>query len=167
MFLNRFNTLFCLFLVFMSSSLMAQSKGLKVLVELSPAGSFEILSTSIKGKVKSTGAGYVADKISTSVKSFSTGLELRDNHLKDKLEESKYPKITISNAKAQGGQGTADIQVRNVTKKINFKYKELSSKLISVFFNLSLKDFQFTGINYMGVGVKDQVKVEATLAVGK
>lgn len=159
---------FCLFsLIFLSFELFAQAKGLKVFVDLSPAGSFEITTSSVKGKVSKAGGSLSADKITTTVKSFSTGLELRDKHLKDKLEENKYPRITISNAKAQGGQGEATLEVRNVKKKIKFTYKELSSKFVEVKFALSLKEFQFSGINYMGVGVKDTVNVEAVLALGK
>ncbi|PIP94171.1 MAG: hypothetical protein COW00_13160 [Bdellovibrio sp. CG12_big_fil_rev_8_21_14_0_65_39_13] len=150
-----------------SFSLFAQSKGIKVFVDLSPAGSFEIVSSNIKGKVKKSGAGLIADKITASVKDFSTGLELRDHHTKEKLEYKTYPKITISNAKGQGGKGQAMIEVRSVKKAISFSYKELSAKYVQVNFNLNLKDFQFSGLSYMGVGVKDTVKVVATLPLGK
>lgn len=155
------------FAMFISVNLFAQGKSLKVFVDLSPAGSFEISSTSIKGKVKKSGATLSADKITASVKDFATGLELRDHHTKEKLEYKKYPKITISNAKGQGGRGQATIEVRSVKKPISFSYREVSAKYVEVNFNLNLKDFNFTGLSYMGVGVKDSVKVVATLPLGK
>lgn len=153
--------------LFISFSLCAESKGLKVFVDLSPAGSFEISTSSIKGKVKKSGTSLSADKITASVKDFATGLELRDHHTKEKLEYKTYPKVTISNAKGQGGKGQAIIEVRNTKRPISFFYKEISAKYVEVSFNLSLKDFNFSGLSYMGVGVKDSVKIVATLPLGK
>jgi len=152
---------------FTSFNILAQSKGVKVLVELSPAGSFEISSKKIKGKVKKSGSGFISENISTSVNDFTTGLELRDHHTKQKLESNIYPRITVSNAKGQDGKGQAIIEVRSMKVPISFTYKELTAKYIQVNFNLNLKDFQFSGLSYMGVGVKDTVQVVAILPLGK
>ena len=145
-------------------SVYAASKGLKVKVNLSPAGSFEIATKRIKGKASRSGGGFVASNVYVSVKSLKTGMDLRDKHLHDKLEKSKYPKISILQGKAKGGNGVATIQVKNIKKKIKFKYKEVGGSL-KILFNLNLKDFNFKGIKYMGVGVKDKVKVEALVPI--
>lgn len=137
---------------------------LTVNINLSPAGSFEIKSDKIKGKAKKAGGGYVTKGISVKTKSLVTGLELRDRHLHDKLEVKKFKKIEILEGKASGGKGVATIQVKNIQKKVSFTYKESGSNLI-VSFPLSLKDFNFTGINYAGVGVKDKVSVKAIIPV--
>lgn len=133
-------------------------------VNLSPAGSFEIKSEKVKGSAKRAGSGFITKGISVKTKTLLTGLELRDRHLHDKLEEKNFKKIEILEGKASGGKGVAVIQVKDIKKKIGFKYKESGSNLI-VNFALSLKDFKFTGINYAGVGVKDKLSVKAIIPI--
>lgn len=141
------------------------SKGsIKLLVNLSPAGSFEVKSSKVKGSVSRSDGGFTTKGISVKVKSLDSGLELRDDHLKDKLEGKKYKKIKILNGTAKGGKGTATIQVKNIKKKFNFTYKEAGSNL-KVKFKLNLKDFKFSGIKYAGIGVKDMVLVEAMVPI--
>lgn len=156
--------LFVLFLTLFLSGAILGKGSLTVNVNLSPAGSFEIKSKKLKGKAKRAGSGFVTKGISVKTKTLLTGLELRDRHLHDKLEVKKYKKIEILDGKASGGKGVANIKVKNVTKKIKFRYKESGSNMI-VSFPLSLKDFNFSGINYAGVGVKDKVSVKAIIPI--
>ncbi len=137
---------------------------LKVLVNLSPAGSFEIKSSKVKGSVKKQGDAYVTSGLSVRVKSFDTGLELRDNHLKDKLEAKKHKKIEILKGTAKGGKGVAIIQVKNIQKKVSFSYSVKGNRMM-VKFPLNLKDFKFSGIKYAGIGVKDIVQVSADVPI--
>ncbi|MEC7278166.1 MAG: YceI family protein [Bdellovibrionota bacterium] len=137
---------------------------LKVLVNLSPAGSFEIKSSKVKGSVKKQGDAYVTSGLSVRVKSFDTGLELRDNHLKDKLEAKKHKKIEILKGTAKGGKGVAIIQVKDIQKKISFSYSVKGNRMM-VKFPLNLKDFKFSGIKYAGIGVKDTVQVSADVPI--
>lgn len=153
-----------LLILFIAISQAYASGKLTVSVGLSPAGSFEITSSKVKGKAVKAGGGYVAKKISVKTNSLVTGLELRDRHLHDKLEVSKFKKITILDGKAKGGKGVATIEVKNIKKKVGFSYKESGGNLV-VSFSLSLKDFNFSGINYAGVGVKDKVDVKAIIPV--
>ncbi|WP_127714077.1 YceI family protein [Halobacteriovorax sp. HLS] len=152
-----------LFLVFSFSS-MAASKGVIVDVNLSPAGSFQIKGK-LKGSVTQKGDKLISNSLYASVQKFKTGMDLRDDHTKKKLEYKKYPKVEILKAAGKDGKGQAIIQIRSIKKKVSFTYKKLNSKYIQAVFNLSLKDFNFEGINYMGVGVKDIVKVTATVPV--
>lgn len=155
-----------LLILLMAFSANAKSKkGVTVYVELSPAGSFEIKGK-VKGKVRTKGGQLFADKITTKVKNLKTGLDLRDKHTKEKLEYKKFPKIEVTNAKGSNGKGTGTINVKGIKKKISFTYKE-TGKYIKAKFNLSLKDFNFSGIKYLGVGVKDKVRVEAVVPFKK
>jgi hypothetical protein len=149
------------FLVF--SNAYAAKKGISISVELSPAGSFEIKGK-VKGKVKKSGAGFSAKKLSFKVKRLKTGMDLRDKHTKEKLEYKKYADVVVTDAKGSGGKGTGTINVRGKKQKFNFSYKEVG-KYVQAKFKLSLKSFGFSGINYMGVGVKDKVTVTATIPV--
>lgn len=151
---------YSLFLFLISFSALAE---VKVDVQLSPAGSFEIVTGNINGKVQKTKEGYKAKKLSVSVNSFSTSMELRDKHTKEKLNSSEYPRITVSDVIAANGKGKANIKIMKIKKPISFTYKESGNKLVATF-ELKLSDFNIKGINYMGIGVKDIVKVKASLA---
>jgi len=151
------------FSLFFSTAHAVSKKGVSVSVELSPAGSFEIKGK-VKGSVKKKGSGFEAKKLSFRVKRLKTGMDLRDKHTKEKLEYKKHSDVVVTNAKGSGGKGTGTITVRGVKKKFAFTFKE-AGKYIKAKFKLSLKDFGFSGINYMGVGVKDKVTIEAMVPV--
>ncbi len=156
--------LLALFLLTLSLTSFAARGSLKIVVNLSPAGSFEITSKKVKGSVKRQGSGFVTSGLSVKAKTLVTGLELRDDHLHKKLEVKKYKKIEILKGNASGGKGQAIIQIKDIKKKVNFAYKESGGKL-NIKFPLSLKDFNFSGINYAGVGVKDRVVVSAAIPI--
>lgn len=146
------------------SNIYAAKGSIKVMVNLSPAGSFEIASKKVKGYANRQGGGFVTKGIKVKGKTLDTGLKLRDDHLHKKLEVDKHKYIEITQGKASGGKGVAVIVVRGIKKKFNFTYKE-SGNMLKVKFPLSLKDFKFSGINYAGVGVKDKVTVEASIPI--
>tara|TARA_R110002049_G_scaffold250506_1_gene424856 strand:+ start:435 stop:851 length:417 start_codon:yes stop_codon:yes gene_type:complete len=131
-------------------------------VALNPMGSFEVKTKRIRGAAVKKGAALQAVGLEISVKSFDTDNETRDDHLKEKLEYKKYPNIVVEKAVGKGGKGQAIIKVRNIKKKVPFTYSE-KGKEVEVNFSISLKDYGITGINYMGVGVQDEVKINASI----
>ena len=145
-----------------SSNLFAKSMTAKV--ALNPMGSFEVKTKRIRGTVAKKGDTLKAANIEIAVKSFDTDNETRDEHLKDKLEFKKYPNIVVEKAVGKGGKGQAIIKVRSISKKVPFSYSEKGNE-VEVNFSISLKEYGITGINYMGVGVQDQVKISASLPV--
>lgn len=151
--------------ILISFNAFAAKQGIKVDVQLSPAGSFEITTAKVSGKVKKTDTGYKAKKLSVKVKNFETGMDLRNKHTKEKLQSKKYPTISIRDIKAKNGKGVGTIKIMGKKKKIAFTYKEVASNLLEANFKLSLKNFGIEGISYMGVGVQDEVKVKATIKV--
>jgi len=135
-------------------------------ISLSPAGSFEVKCKRVRGQAKKAGDKLTAEAIEIPVKSFETGIELRDEHLKKKLEFEKYPNITVESATASGGQGTAQIKVRDISKSVPFTYRlSGDGQNAEVEFSIGLKEYQFEGISYMGVGVEDKVKITAKIPV--
>ena len=158
--MKAFLSIFTVALLSLSS---LQAKSLLVKINLSPAGSFEIKSKSIVGKIVRVGDTLKASKLTVKVKKLKTGLGLRDDHLHKKLGKSS--KITITDAVAvKGKMGTAKITVKGKTQPIKFKFTDKGSKVL-IKFNLMLSKFGITGINYAGVGVKDKVAVQASLPV--
>lgn len=147
---------------FLSFSLFA--KDVVVDVSLTPAGSFQIKSKKVKGKLKRSGDKIVADGVKVSVKSLKSGIEMRDKHMFDRLEYKKHSKIEIVKAIGQSGKGKGIIKVRGVEKPFAFTYKEMG-KEIEAKFKLNLKDFQIKDLRYMSVGVEDIVTITAKLPV--
>lgn len=158
MFSRPINVLLSLTLFFFLgvSDLFAVDPG-QALVEvtLSPAGSFEIKGK-VKGKVKKSGSKLSAKKLTFNTKKLTTGVELRDDHTRKKLKKN----VVVTKAVGENGKGTATIKINGVKKKMKFTYKEEKGHVL-VTFTLKLSDFKFEGISYLGVGVKDKVKVTA------
>ena len=151
-----------LFIAALSLSTFA-GKGVVVNVDV-PGMSFQAKSSKVKGKVMKADGAFKAEKLSVKVKSLKTEMDLRDEHLREKLKYKEYSNIVVTNGQAKDGKGTATIEIKGVKKPVSFTYKE-NGKLFVAKFNLSLKEFGITGISYMGLGVKDQVTVEASVPI--
>lgn len=143
-----------------SSTVFAKSMVAKV--NLNPMGSFEVKTKRIRGTVVKKGDMLQAAGIEISVRSFATENDTRDDHLKDKLEVKKYPNVVVEKAVGKGGRGQAIIVMRGVSQKVPFTYKEKGNE-VEVDFSVSLKSYGISGISYMGVGVQDEVKINASI----
>lgn len=152
----------------LSFSAFAAKKGLSINVPLSPAGSFKIESKKIKGKVVNSGGTYKAKELYVKVKDLDSGMDLRDEHLKnkDRLDEKKHPKIVVKNVIGKGGKGQAIIIIKKVKKKIRFTYS-IDGKLFVAKFKLNTKDFPLKKLSYLGVGVKGVIQVTARVPIAK
>ncbi len=146
--------------LFLSTSLYAQSMNAQV--ELSPVGSFEVTTKTIRGAVHKKGDKLYAKNIRIPIRNLTSANETRDEHLKEKLEYKKNPNVVVEKAIGAAGKGNALIRLRSVTKKVPFSYTESGGK-VDVQFKLNLKDYGISGINYMGVGVQDLVSISASL----
>lgn len=139
------------------------SKEVNVDVTLNPAGSFQAKTDKVKGDISIKNGELKAKKISIRVDHLKTEMELRDKHLKEKLESKRYPTIKVYNVSGKNGSGQAQIKIKDVKKDISFNYTKTSSGEYQASFPLSLKDFGIEGINYMGVGVNDEVIVKVKM----
>jgi polyisoprenoid-binding protein YceI len=142
------------------------AKSISINVPLT-ASSFDIETKKLKGKIKKNGNdSYSASKLSVKVKHLSSGMELRDEHMKnkDRLDAKKYPKILITKVRAKAGKGTAFITIKKVKKKIKFKYSVAGSNFKAKF-KLNLKHFPLKKLKYLGVGVKGIVTIVAEVPI--
>lgn len=158
------NSMRIILLFLTSFSLFAADKGVDVTVNLTPLGSFHVTSSKIKGKLLQKGEVYGAKEISVKVNTLKTGIDLRDEHMKKRLNPKKHPKIIVSNIIAKAGKGKAKININGITKPFNFTYK-ISGKIMNANFNLNLESFKIKDLSYMGVGAKDKVEVNANIAI--
>ena len=152
-----------LFFVCFSLNLFAQTN-MSVNVNLSPSGSFQATTTKIKGNLKQNGALIEGDKISVLIETLKTGIDLRDEHFAKHLHADKYPKATLTQLKAQGGKGTANLEVNGVVKPITINYV-LKDGAIKANFNVKASDFNLSKAQYLGVGVEDLVTVVVDMPV--
>jgi polyisoprenoid-binding protein YceI len=133
-----------------------------LLVTLSPAGSFNAVSSKPKGNIIKQGEAFTADKITVSIESFKTGIDLRDEHTWKHLNSKKHSKATLSDVKGQGGKATGTLEVNGVKKPVNISYK-VEGQDVHAKFSVKASDFGLSKAEYLGVGVVDLINVEAVM----
>ena len=138
----------------------------QVRVQLSPAGSFEATSAAINGQVVKEAKGYSAENLTIPLGELKTGIELRDNHMKNKyLEVEKYPVATIKKAQGhENGAFSGEIEIHGVTKPVTGTYK-VEGDALKAEFTVKMSDFNIEKARYMGIGAKDEVKIESTIPI--
>lgn len=129
---------------------------------------FKATTKNVKGKVILQNGEYIAQGIAVDLKTLSTKMDLRDDHMKNKyLEVSKYPEATLVFGKGKGGKGIGKIKIRGIEKEIKGTYRPISDQEVEARFDINLSDFNIKGIRYMGVGVKDILNVKAIVPLEK
>jgi polyisoprenoid-binding protein YceI len=136
----------------------------KVDVTLNPAGSFVAQTTKVKGFAYKTAKGIAAKNIEVDLKSITTGVGLRDKHLKKRLDVAKFPTAKLSVAQGKDGKGQAIVEIKGMKKKVSGTYKIEGSNL-NAEFKMHLPDLDIKDINYMGVGVDDDVTVHVLIPI--
>jgi len=134
-------------------------------VVLNPMGNFKAKTESISGNAVMTGTDVSAQNIKVDLRTLKTGIELRDKHTQKHLHTDKYPEAILSIAKGKNGKGIGRIKINGEEKEIKGTYK-IVGKNLEANFTLNLPDFKITDINYMGVGVEDEVKVHVVIPLG-
>lgn len=153
--------IFALCLMLTTVAAFAKAK-VSIFVSLSPAGSFTAVSEKPKGNLFRSGDSFTADKISVTIESLKTGIDLRDEHFWKHLNSTTHDKATLTNLKAAGGKATADLEVNGVKKPVSMTYKVAGDEVIANF-TVKASQFSLKKAEYLGVGVEDDVKVEATI----
>lgn len=126
---------------------------------------FTATTKSVKGKVVSKNGEYIAENIIVDLKTLTTKMDLRDDHMKNRyLEVNKYPEAVLVMGKGKDGKGTGKIKIRGVEKEIEGTYKPLSDKELEAKFDLSLAAFNIKA-DYKGIGVKDIVKLRVVVPI--
>lgn len=149
-------------LIFAALTAFAEEK-VTLFITLTPAGSFQAVSQKPKGNLIKEGGTFKADKISVTIESFKTGIDLRDEHLWKHMNSTKHSKAVISNLKAQGGKGTFSLELNGVkVDNIPTTYTEKGSE-VNATFTVKASKFALPKVSYLGVGVSDDVKIDITL----
>lgn len=152
-----------LFALLLSFSVFAK-KEVKLYVSLTPAGSFEATSEKLKGNVIKKGNMVMADKLWVSIESLKTGIDLRDEHFWKHLNSSKHPKAVLTNVKGENGKAQGVLELNGVKKPVVIAYAEKDGDVVAKF-NVKASSFNLKKAEYLGVGVSDDVKIEATYPI--
>lgn len=159
--------LFVLFASLFSSLSFAQVNTAKAYVVLNPAGDFVANMKVISGTAYLQDGKYRAKNIVVDLNSMETGLDLRDEHGKNKyLEVKKYPQAVLVEAIGANGVGKGRLKFHGKENIVTGTYKVTNSgKSLSADFIVKLSSFGIADINYKGIGVEDEVRVEVTIPV--
>jgi polyisoprenoid-binding protein YceI len=139
-------------------------------ISLSPAGSFQARTTDVSGFAYYEGGKIKATPITVRMDQISTGIALRDRHLKERLETEKNPIAKITDlVSAEEGRGEGLLEYRSFKKRVPFAYKVDDTRTrATAKFKLKVSDFGLNDeIMYMGVGVEDEVELEVVVPVSK
>jgi len=148
-----------------------------VLCPLTVGGSFEARTNAVSGQVEPPSAppGAVTGAVQVKLDTLSTGISLRDRHLRETyLEVTKGPdyavavldNIRIDKAEGKGtfrGTLTLHGQKREVAGTTSVQKKDGQVR-VTAEFPVKISEFQIAKPTYLGVGVKDEVQVKVSFA---
>lgn len=139
----------------------AHAQSVEVDLKISPAGSFQAKTSKVSGKAKKAGNKITASGVKVELASLSTGIKLRDEHMKDKyLEVGKHPTAELTAGECEGGKGKGKLKIRGIEKDVTGTCA-VRGKNVFAQFEISLADYKIEGIRYMGAGVKDKATIKA------
>lgn len=116
----------------------------------------------VDGTVDDKGAGRLTVKLAD----FDTGLELRNDHMKNKyLEVAKFPEASLVVKTFTGSEFDGDLTLKGQTKPVHGVAKIEGGKLRAGF-TLKLSDYPAIGVpTFKGVGVQDEVAISVEARV--
>lgn len=155
---------FAVLFITLGLSFNAFAQSATVDVVLNPMGDFKAKTSDVKGFATVTGDEVSAKDIVVNLKSLKTGVELRDKHTQKHLDTTKFPEAVLISATGKGGKGTGKIKIRGKEQDITGTYK-IVGKTLNAEFKLNLPDFDIKDINYMGVGVEDEITLHVSVPV--
>lgn len=155
----------------------------RVICPMTIGGSFEATTTALSGALTppATGASALNGSVTVDLRTLDTGISLRNAHLRDKyLEVDKEPGFetaTLSEIDLQGfdagtseGKGSFSglLTLHGVKKPVTgtFEVRAHADGLrVKASFPVELPAYGIDKPRYLGIGVKDIVRVEAAFAV--
>ncbi len=130
------------------------------------------------GKVEFTDSG-LSGKFAFDLKTLDTGIDLRNEHMKEKyLEIKKYPQaeLTLSELKIKPEDLKSDFErdfsgllaLHGVSKNVEGKFKWNAAKQeIKAQFEIKVSDFNIDIPKYLGVTVSEKVEVQVVSQLEK
>jgi len=160
-----FKSLLILSVLLVSQIGFAQQGTAKAFVSLSPAGDF-VGTMKATGSATLAGSKVSAKNIIVDMKSMTTGLDLRDDHAKNKyMEVSKYPEAVLVEASGENGKGIGKLKFHGKENPVSGTYTIQGGKILNAQFKIKMSDYGISDISYKGIGVEDEVKIEVQVPI--
>ena len=152
----------------------------RVLCPLTVGGSFEARTTALTGALAAgpPGSSALSGQLSVDLRTLDSGIELRNDHLRNKyLEAGKgegfdtavLSDIVLGKADAGTVQGkttfTGTLLLHGTKKPVSGEAeirRSPSSVRVSASFPITLADYGIAKPQYLGIGVRNQVRVKVT-----
>lgn len=155
------------------------------LTQIKPQASIEFLATGAPSFIKIKGTGALSNgtldtkenkaSFDVDLKSFTTGISLRDDHMHKALESEQFPKaklvITLdpnkikSLSKDQEQDFNGVLSLHGQDKPISGKMKLIDESKIEANLKILLSEFNIKAPEYLGAKVKDEVAVKAEVTL--
>lgn len=151
---------------------------------LTVGGSFEAKTTDVSGELSADPAqpGRLEGTITVDLKTLETGIGLRNQHLRENYLEvdkgSGFDKATLSeihvdvpDPAAHQGKApfTGQFELHGQKKELKGEAlvkRQGDTALVEATFPLSISDYQIKKPTYLGVGVKNDIRVKVTFTLG-
>ena len=155
----------------------------RVTCPMTVGGSFEVKTAALSGSVTSSAARSdgLDGSLVVDLRTLDSGISLRNEHLRGTyLEVDKapgYDKAVLSdidlkgvNRDAPGGKGsfTGSLTLHGATKTVSGPVevrKSAAGLQVRASFPVNLSDYNIAEPRYMGIGVKDTVRVEVVFTI--
>jgi len=131
------------------------------------------VSTKVDGTLKKD-KDLLSGTFKLDLSSLSTGMELRDDHMKNKyLEVGKYPTaiLTLTPFKLEdSGTAKGVLKLHNVEKEIEIEYESSQNQnsiSVETKLNLVLNDFQIAIPSFQGITVAKDIAITVNLKANK
>ena len=161
----------------------AGQSDVRVICPMTVGGSFDVSTDALSGSVTASASGSPAfdGSFAVDLRTLDTGISLRNEHLRKAYLEvdkgSGYDTATVSeidlkglNRDAPEGKGsfTGALTVHGVTKPVTGAvevHQAGAGRRVKASFPVNLSDYSIREPRYLGVGVKNTVRVEVAFAV--
>jgi polyisoprenoid-binding protein YceI len=171
--------------VFTANMWRVEQGDVRVICPMTVGGSFDAKTTALSGSMTASASGSRAfdGSLAVDLRTLDTGIGLRNEHLRENyLEVDKGPGFdaaTLSeidlngfNPEAPEGKGsfTGLLKLHGVTKRITggVEVHQAGAGLrVKASFPVDLSDYSIRKPRYLGIGVKDTVRVEVDFAVSR
>lgn len=123
----------------------------------------------------------LSGELSLNLNSLNTGIDLRDEHMKEKYLKTKETPTAIlkiddtelvssyeETKKLEGKNFKAKLTLNKITKELGGEWKSQlagNTNIVTANFSIKLSDFGIEIPEYAGITVADEVKIESTVAL--
>lgn len=141
------------------------AQDIDIQLEMSVGNPFSAKSSKLQGTARRSGGSVSAQKLTLDLNTLDTDIKLRNEHMiKKYFEAGKYPKAELTDVKGSGGKFTGKLALHGQTVPVEGDYKIEGAK-VKAKFTTKVSDYKIAEPKYMGVGVEDEVTIEATVPI--